>query len=292
MKNILTVDVEEWFHPEALQNRFPREVWDDQPARVEPLIDLLLDLFARHQARATFFVLGWVADKNPQIVKKIIDAGHEIASHSLNHRMVTRMTPEEFREDLSASIKILQDLSGRPVRGFRAPTFSIVERNLWAFDVIAEAGLQYDSSIYPIWHDRYGIPHAPRRPFAVDTKSGKKIVEFPMPTLRILKKNIPFGGGGYLRLLPLWFTIMGIKKFNKEGSPAIIYMHPWEFDVHQPRVKLSKLQSIRHYGRINQNPGKLAALLKKFNWMAMEDYLKEITEKEKLPVKKLNIREK
>jgi len=289
MKNILTVDVEEWFHPEALQSQFPPESWASQPSRVEPLVDLLLDLFAKYQARATFFVLGWVAKTRPGLVKKIIDTGHEVASHSFMHRMLTKMSAEEIREDLSASIKILEDISGQRIRGFRAPTFSITEKNLWVFDILAELGFEYDSSIYPIWHDRYGIPHASRVPFRVETKNNLKIVEFPMPTVRIKNKNIPFGGGGYLRLLPLWFTQWGIKKFNQEGNPAIIFMHPWEFDPEQPRVKLNKLQSFRHYGRIQKNQAKLSNLLKNFKWMAMEDYFKEITENDKIPVKKLNI---
>lgn len=292
MKNILTVDVEEWFHPEALQHLFPPESWASQPSRVEPLVDLLLDLFAKHQARATFFVLGWVAKANPNLLKKIIRAGHEVASHSMNHRMLTKMSPEEVREDLSASVKILEDISGQRIRGFRAPTFSIGEQNLWAFDILAELGFEYDSSIYPIWHDRYGIPNAPRTPFSVETKNNSKIVEFPMPTVKIKNKNIPFGGGGYLRLLPLWFTQWGIKKFNNEGNPAIIYMHPWEFDSEQPRVQLGKLQSFRHYGRIRKNQTKLSNLLKRFDWIAMEDYFKEFSEIEKIPVKKLNIQQK
>ncbi len=289
MKNILTVDVEEWFHPEALQNQFPPDVWAEQPQRVMPLIDQLLDLFAAYRVRATFFVLGWVARQNPQIVKKIVAAGHEIASHSLNHQMITKMTPEEFKEDLGTSIKILQDISGIAIKGFRAPTFSIVRSNFWAFEVLAELGLQYDSSIYPIWHDRYGIPNAPRIPHFIETKTGNTIVEFPMPTIKLGNKNIPFGGGGYLRLLPLWFTKFGIRKFNKEGFPAIIYMHPWEFDPHQPRVKLSKIQNYRHYGKIKKNIFKLENLLQSFEWMAMEDYLKMIVNDKNMRLKKLNL---
>ncbi|APF17713.1 polysaccharide deactylase family protein, PEP-CTERM locus subfamily [Caldithrix abyssi DSM 13497] len=289
MKNVLTVDVEEWFHPEALQNQFPMDSWPDQKKRLEPLIERLLEAFDVHRARATFFVLGWVAEQNPQIVKKIVAAGHEIASHSYAHRMVTKMSPDSFDQDLKKSIRVLEDIAGVRVKGFRAPTFSITGQNLWAFDVLAQNNLEYDSSIYPIWHDRYGMPHAPRTPFIFESAGGKPIVEFPMPTIRIGNKNIPFGGGGYLRLLPLWFTQYAIKKFNREGHPAIIYMHPWEFDSDQPRVPLGRLQSLRHYGRIKRNFNKLERLLKQFEWMAMEDYLTLLKKEEKLSVKKLNL---
>ncbi len=288
MKNVLTVDVEEWFHPEAVQNQFPPETWDKQEKRVEPLIDKLLDLFAQYNARATFFVLGWVAERNPQIVKNIVAAGHEIASHSYSHRMVTRMTPEEFDEDLKKSVQVLQDISGKKVRGFRAPTFSITKQNLWAFDILIQNGLEYDSSIYPIWHDRYGIPDAPRSPFLFQGQNGQQIAEFTMPTIQIGSKNLPFGGGGYLRLLPLWFTMFGIRRFNNEGQSAIIYMHPWEFDPEQPRLPMGKLQSFRHYGKIKHNFAKLTHLLKTFDWMAMEDYLEQLQKQNALPLKKLN----
>ncbi|NOX88781.1 MAG: DUF3473 domain-containing protein [Calditrichaeota bacterium] len=290
MKNILTVDVEEWFHPEALQHLFPVERWKEQPARVEPLVDRLLELFAKFDARATFFVLGWVAEQHPKLIRRIVEAGHEVASHSYGHRMVTKMKPAEFREDLQRSVQILQNITGKKVSGFRAPTFSITRENLWAFDILTESGLLYDSSIYPIWHDRYGVPDAPRTTFIVEGSNGSDIYEFPMPTLRILGKNFPFGGGGYLRIFPLKFTTLAIKKFNRQGFPAIIYMHPWEFDRDQPRLKLGRLREFRHYGNISKNIDKLSHLLKTFEWVGFADYLKILREDKKLPIKKLNLR--
>ncbi len=275
MKNILSVDVEEWFHPEALQHLFPSDGWDKQEERVEGNVDMLLDLFARKQARATFFILGWVASRHPEMVRRISDAGHEIASHGNRHRMLTRLTPESFKSDLAESKKILQDLSGSPVIGFRAPTFSMVKDTFWAWDILLEMGFRYDSSVYPIWHDRYGVPDAPRAKYTALEKNGKKLIEFSMPTIKIAGKNFPFGGGGYLRIFPLWFTRYAIKKFNKEGYPAIIYMHPWEFDRTQPRLKLGFLQSRRHYYNIGKNYDKLTKLLDYGEWISFKDFLED-----------------
>ena len=289
MKNILTVDVEEWFHPEALQHQFPPETWDAQPSRIVPLMERLLDLFDERNARATFFVLGWVAEHHPKLVRQLAERGHEVATHSYGHRMATKLEPKTFKDDLLRSIKILQDITGRDVLGFRAPTFSVTRQTLWVLDVLAEAGLKYDSSIYPIWHDRYGIPDAPRFVFEVETRSGAKIVEFPMPTLRIFGKNFPFGGGGYLRLFPLRFTTMAIRRFNKNGFPAIIYMHPWEFDAQQPKVPLGRLQALRHYGNISRNLSKVGYLLKTFEWTNFETYLSQIKNRPDFEIKKLNI---
>ncbi len=289
MKNILTVDVEEWFHPEALQHRFPPETWPNQPARIEPLMERLLDLFEEHGARATFFVLGWVAEHHAPLVRQMVERGHEVATHSYGHRMADKLEPERFKEDLNRSIEILQDITGKNILGFRAPTFSVSKKTFWVFDVLAEAGLRYDSSIYPIWHDRYGVPQAPRFVFEVQTHKGAKILEFPMPTLRFFGKNFPFGGGGYLRLFPLRFTTMAIRHFNKSGHPAIIYMHPWEFDTDQPKVAMGRLQSLRHYGNIGRNFQKVTALLKSFKWTNFQNYLKELEKDETLEIKKLNI---
>ena len=289
MKNILTVDVEEWFHPEALQHQFLPETWDAQPSRIVPLMERLLDLFDEQNARATFFVLGWVAEHHPKLVRQLVERGHEVATHSYGHRMATKLEPKTFKDDLLRSVKILQDITGQDILGFRAPTFSVTRQTFWVFDVLAEAGLKYDSSIYPIWHDRYGVPEAPRTVFEVETRSGAKIVEFPMPTLRIFGKNFPFGGGGYLRLFPLRFTTRAIRRFNKNGFPAIIYMHPWEFDAQQPKVPLGRLQSLRHYGNIKRNLSKVGYLLKTFEWTNFKTYLSQIKNKPDFEIKKLNI---
>ncbi len=289
MKNILSVDVEEWFHPEALQHLFPEETWNEQPLRVEPLIERLLDVFARHQAKATFFVLGWVAEKYPNLIKKMVAQGHEVASHSYSHRMITKMSPREFKEDLHRSLDVLQNISGEKVLGFRAPTFSVTKKTFWAYPILIDAGLQYDSSVYPIWHDRYGVPEAPRSVYAVRLENGQSILEFPMPTLKAFGKNFPFGGGGYLRLFPLRFTMMAIRKFNKEGYPAIMYMHPWEFDTQQPKVKMGRVQSFRHYGRIAQNFSKLERLLSAYEWTNFAEYLSIVQKDARFPIKVLNL---
>lgn len=273
IENILSVDVEEWFHPEALQYQFPTEIWSEQAYRVDMNVEKLLALFDEKNVKATFFTLGWVANEHPDMVRKIVDNGHEIASHSLMHRMVTKLTPEEFEKDLSESVKILEDVSGQKVLGFRAPTFSVVEKTFWAWDVMLKLGLKYDSSVYPIWHDRYGVPGAPRSQYIARENGAAALTEFPMSTMRFLGKNVPFGGGGYLRIFPNWFTEMGIRSVNKEGIPAIMYMHPWEFDTEQPKLKLGKLQTLRHYYNIDKNLLKLGQLLDKFEWTSFKEIL-------------------
>jgi polysaccharide deacetylase family protein (PEP-CTERM system associated) len=273
MKNILSIDVEEWFHPEAVQHLFPADSWDERESRVEENVEKLLALFDTQNSKATFFVLGWTARKFPQLIKKIAAAGHEVATHGNSHRMVTKLTPKEFREDLAESISIIQEISGEKVLGFRAPTFSLVKETQWAWEIMLELGIEYDSSVYPIWHDRYGIPDAPRHPYIALEKESRKLIEFPMPTLKIGNKNFPFGGGGYLRIFPLSFTKYAIKKFNKEGLPAIIYAHPWEFDTGQPRLKLGTIQTLRHYYNINSNLKKLETLLTHFEWTSFKDLM-------------------
>ncbi len=273
MKNILSVDVEEWFHPESLQERFPRDSWDQQPQRVPQNMEKLLRLFEEKGVTATFFTLVWVDRKHPQIIKDIVAAGHEVASHGSYHRMVTKMTPDEFREDLKESIDILEDISGEKVLGFRAPTFSVVRETFWSLQIMAELGLRYDSSIYPVWHDRYGVPDAPRHRYVAFEKNGYKLEEFPMSTMRWFGKNMPFGGGGYLRIFPNAVTTMGIRKMNREKLPAIMYMHPWEFDADQPRLDLGRFQSWRHYYNIDKNLHKLSRLLDRFDWGPFRDHL-------------------
>ncbi len=277
MKNILSIDVEEWFHPEAVQHLFPPDSWDEREPRVERNVEKLLELFDSKKTKATFFVLGWTVRKYPQLIKRMAEAGHEVASHGNSHRMVTKLTPDEFREDLAESIAAIQEITGKKVLGFRAPTFSIVKETRWAWEIMLELGLAYDSSVYPIWHDRYGIPDAPRHPYIALEKESQKLIEFPMPTLKIGNKNFPFGGGGYLRIFPLWFTKYAIKKFNKEGLPAIIYAHPWEFDPEQPRLELGKVQTWRHYYNINTNLNKLDVLLDRFEWMSFKDFFEQET---------------
>lgn len=278
MNNILSVDIEEWFHPEAIQHLFESDSWESNETRVEANVNILLNLFNRKNATATFFVLGWVARKHPKMIKKIIEEGHEIASHGNSHKMITQLSPKEFEKDLQESIRILEDVTGQKVLGFRAPTFSIVKETQWAWEIMLKLGLKYDSSVYPIWHDRYGIPDAPRSYYTCLEKDGQQLLEFPMPTLKIFHKNFPFGGGGYLRIFPLWFTRYAIKKFNQEGKPAIIYMHPWEFDPNQPKLELGFLQGKRHYYNISKNKLKLTKLLDIYSWTSFQDYIQNYIE--------------
>lgn len=275
MLNILSVDVEEWFHPEALQHLYPHSEWSKLDSRVNENVEKLLQLFSTKKAKATFFILGWIAKNHPGVIKKIVEQGHEIASHGNNHKMLTKMSPEEFEEDLAESIKILEDTSGQRVLGFRAPTFSVVKKTFWSFEIMEKLGLIYDSSVYPIWHDRYGVPDAPRQKYLAFRKSRRFLTEFPMSTVKLLGKNIPFGGGGYLRIYPNWLTIKGIKSVNKEGFPAILYMHPWEFDTGQTRLNLGKLQSLRHYYNIDKNLIKLSELLDQFSWTNFKTLISE-----------------
>ncbi len=272
MKNILSVDVEEWFHPEAVQHLFPRESWNDCEPRVVANVDKLLELFEKKSATATFFILGWIAERYPELIQRISDRGHEIASHGYSHRMVTKLDRKEFGNDLNQSIEILQDVSGKRILGFRAPTFSVVKQTSWAWEVIRNLGLKYDSSVYPIHHDRYGIPDAPRQKYQ-PLDDDPDFIEYPMSTLRILGKNIPFGGGGYLRIFPLKFTNWAISKLNSENIPAIIFIHPWEFDEKQPVLPLGRISKTRHYFNIKNNLLKLDHLLTGYRWTSFEEYL-------------------
>lgn len=277
MKNIISVDVEEWFHPEALQHLFPPSEWAGNETRVIQNVDRLLALFRVHKVSATFFVLGWVAEQHPQLIEKIVQDGHEIGSHGYSHRMVTKMNEVEFQNDLRKSVQILEKISGRKVMGFRAPTFSIVYNTRWAWQILADNGFEYDSSVYPIIHDRYGMPDAPRsmyKPMGKDTD----LLEFPMSTLSIGGKNMPFGGGGYLRILPLWFTKMAIKKINSENIPAIVYLHPWEFDKGQPVQPLGRVSRARHYYNIKNNLKKLDQLLMKYEFTSFKNYIDTLNE--------------
>jgi polysaccharide deacetylase family protein (PEP-CTERM system associated) len=275
MQNILSVDVEEWFHPESLQHLFPQNTWSGLESRVDENIDKLLELFHRKKCQATFFTLGWVAKNHPGIIKKIVAQGHEIATHGNMHKMITKMSAQEFELDLGESVKILEDVSGQKIYGFRAPTFSVVKETLWSFRIMQKLGLVYDSSVYPIWHDRYGIPDAPRFSYKVLENNGESLTEFPMSTIKFMGKNIPFGGGGYLRIYPNWLTRKGIKKVNKEGIPAIMYIHPWEFDSGQQKIKLGLIQTWRHYYNIEKNLNKLDELLDLFSWTSFKSKLKE-----------------
>lgn len=268
--NLLTIDVEEWFHTSALDPYIGINHWDSLVSRLAPNVYRLLEILATRQTKATFFILGWVAERHPHLVREIAHQGHEIASHGYRHRLIYELTPEKFKEYLERSKKGLEDLIGKAVAGYRATSFSIVKKTLWALDLIQEAGFLYDSSIVPVgFHDLYGIEDFPRFPFV----HANGVLEIPPSTLRIFGKNFPLGGG-YLRLFPYWLTKAGLKRINREGQPAMIYLHPWELDVCCPRVKNVDLRTrFRQYVNLRRTEVRVTKLLSDFHWGAIIDYV-------------------
>lgn len=267
----LTVDVEDYFQVEAFSDRVSRQEWDGYPSRVVANTKTLLDLFDECHVKATFFILGWVAEHHPQLVGEIVKRGHEPACHSYWHRPVFQLSREEFREDTQRAKHSIENAAGAAVHGYRAPSFSIIRESYWALDVLAECGFRYDSSIFPISHDFYGIPDAPRAPYLVQTPNGA-LVEFPMTTFRLLRQtNLPVGGGGYLRILPFWFTSLGIRRARAEGLPLITYIHPWEVDPGQPRLDGRLTSRLRHYTNLRQTAARLRALIAQIQFSNFRD---------------------
>lgn len=262
--NAMTIDVEDYFHVSVFDGVVPRHRWDQLESRVCANTDRLLDILDERSVRGTFFILGWVAERFPDLVRRIAWAGHEIASHGYAHRLVYDQTPEAFREDVRRAKALLESTAGVPVRGFRAPSYSITARSLWALDILIEEGYTYDTSIFPIHHDRYGIPLSARQPYWIHRRSGS-ILEIPGSTLRWNGMNLPIGGGGYFRLLPYGWTRWGISRLNQqEERPAVFYLHPWEIDPNQPRLHTSTLGRMRHYGRLDQTEDRLRRLISEF----------------------------
>jgi polysaccharide deacetylase family protein (PEP-CTERM system associated) len=264
LPNALTVDVEDYFQVSALAPHIERHRWETIPCRVERNIERLLILFERHRAQGTFFTLGWIAERYPQVVRRIAAAGHEVASHGYGHLRASEQSPTEFADDIRRAKAILEDTAGVDVLGYRAPSFSIGHSNLWAFDVIAEAGYRYSSSVYPVKHDHYGMPEAPRFPF--EARPG--LLEIPVTTTRMWGRNFPAGGGGYFRLLPYRISERAIRRVNRvDGRSAIFYFHPWEIDPDQPRVPGVSLKTrFRHYVNLHRTEPRLARLLSDFHW--------------------------
>ncbi|NNF66171.1 MAG: DUF3473 domain-containing protein [Gammaproteobacteria bacterium] len=265
----MTVDVEDYFQVSAFEEQVGTGRWDDWPLRVAHNTDRLLQLFSDHDTRATFFMLGWVAEKEPELVKRIVSEGHELASHGWSHRLVTSQDPDSFRADVRRTRAFLQDLGGCPVTGYRAASYSVSLDTLWALDVLAEEGHLYSSSICPIRHDHYGIPGFPRFAFRL-AENG--ILEIPVTTLAIGQKNIPCGGGGWFRLAPYRFSRWALKKINQgENQPAVFYLHPWEIDVDQPRIPGASARSrFRHYLNLRYTERRLVSLLRDFDWDRMD----------------------
>lgn len=267
--NAMTVDVEDYFHAQALAERIPRTSWDEIPRRVEANIDRLLQLFADNCVTATFFTLGWIAERHPEMMRRIAADGHELASHGYDHTRVDRLSLPEFREDVRRAKASIEEITGNPVQGYRAPTFSIGSNTPWAYQILEAEGYSYSSSVYPIRHDLYGGLDAPRHPF--HPGSGM-IWEFPLTTRRIWGQNIPCAGGGYFRLLPYWTSQRNLRQINAADEPCIFYTHPWEIDSEQPRISGLKIRSqLRHYTNLKAMPSRLARLVRDFRWGRMDE---------------------
>lgn len=275
MVNALTVDVEDYFQVTAFERQVDRREWGTYPLRVVDNTRRILDLFARHGVRATFFVLGWVAEREPALVRAIRDGGHEIASHGYGHELVYRIGPERFAADVRRSRELLQDITGQAVYGYRAPSYSITGRSLWAFDILAEEGFRYDSSTFPVRHDIYGIPGGERFPHLVKTPSGT-LLEFPLTTFPFgfgkWRTNIPVAGGGYLRLLPAPLVAAAMGYVNRiEQQPGILYFHPWELDPAQPRIPAGLKSRFRHYLNLERMERKVEYLLKNLQFTTLTE---------------------
>ena len=272
--NALTVDVEDYFHVAAFETNISRDSWTTRESRVVSNTQKLLAIFEKFDVRGTFFVLGWVAEQYPHLVKEIAARGHEVACHGLSHRLVYTQSPEEFYEETLRAKELLENITGSAVLGYRAASYSIVRESLWALDILVELGFVYDSSIFPVHHDRYGIPNAERVPHRLSTPNKKIIVEWPLSTAKLLGFRLPVAGGGYFRLLPYWVTQWGLGSINRlERKPFIFYLHPWEIDPAQPRVSASRLSLFRHYTNLDKCEQRLRRLLGEFQFGTAKDSL-------------------
>ena len=268
MINAMTIDVEDYFQVSAFAPYIKRTEWNSKECRVERNVNIILEMLDQHNAKATFFTLGWVAERYPQLVRQIVSQGHELASHGYGHERASDQTPESFFSDINLAKILLEDLSGSEVCGYRAPSFSIGDGNLWAYDSLESAGYRYSSSVYPIAHDHYGMPNSPR--FAYRVRPG--LIEIPITTVRLLGRNFPSSGGGYFRLLPYTLSRRMIHRVNtKDHAPGIFYFHPWEIDTEQPRVEgINRKTQFRHYVNISKTKSRLNQLLTDFDWGRMD----------------------
>ncbi|MCD6705044.1 MAG: DUF3473 domain-containing protein [Thiobacillus sp.] len=266
IKNAMSVDVEDYFQVSAFAPHIRREDWDSLPCRVERNVDAILGLLDEADVRATFFTLGWIAERYPQVVRRIIDGGHELASHGYGHQRASDLTPAAFRDDITRAKSLLEDLGGVAIRGYRAPSFSIGQDNWWAVEELENAGYAYSSSIYPVKHDHYGMPDAPRFPHRPNGEAG--ILELPPTTLPLLGRNLPAAGGGWFRLLPYEVSRWMLRRVNaRDQAPCMFYFHPWELDAGQPRQHgISAKTRFRHYVNLQRMPGRLRKLLNDFEW--------------------------
>ena len=266
--NALTIDVEDYFQVSAFAPYIERSSWDQRECRIERNIERILELLQRRRTHATFFTLGWIAKRYPALVRRIVASGHELASHGHGHERASDLDEQALFADIDRAKKLLEDISGSPVSGYRAPSFSIGAGNLWAFDTVARAGYRYSSSVFPIKHDHYGMPDSPRFAYRVN----EALLEIPATTLRMFNRNLPSGGGGYFRLLPYPLSRWMLRRINAEHEPVVFYFHPWELDEDQPRVPGIDLKTrFRHYVNIPSTAGKLESLLEDFRWGRMDE---------------------
>ncbi len=264
--NSISIDVEDYYQTECMVPYAPRYTWENLPSRVVHNTTRLFDLFDEFGVKATFFFLGWVAERYPALVRRAVELGHEIGCHSYAHHPVYRMTPVAFRSDTARAKQVIEDAAGKAVDFYRAPSFSIIPSCYWAFDVLGELGFTRDSSVHPVAHPTYGNPSAPRQPFR--TNSG--VAEYPIATWRLWGRNLPIGGGAYLRIFPYQYIKTGLKSLNREGHPAVIYLHPWEIDADQPRIATARKARLRQYTGLGATESKLRRLMKEFHLTTIE----------------------
>jgi len=274
--NGMSIDVEDYFHVSVFDGIVPRAEWDRMESRVVRNTERLLEIFAQYEVHSTFFILGWVAERHPGLVRRIADSGHEVASHGYAHRLVYDQTPRTFRDDVRKAKAIIEDAAGTEVIGYRAPSYSITPRSLWALDILLEERHEYDSSIFPIRHDRYGIPVSERLPYPI-TRSAGTLIEVPGSTTRLGPLNLPVAGGGYFRILPYWWTRWGMDRVNRlEHRATIFYLHPWEIDPDQPRLPAGLLGQFRHYRNLHLTEGRLRRLLRDFAFGTVQSMLADL----------------
>ncbi|OGC83076.1 MAG: hypothetical protein A2W07_00130 [candidate division Zixibacteria bacterium RBG_16_43_9] len=267
--NVLSIDCEDWFHGLEIG----MDNWQKFESRIEKSISKLLNLLEETGTKATFFILGYVAERFPRLVEDIAQKGHEVGCHGYSHQFVYKQSPNEFREEMEKSLGILEKLSGQKIVSYRAPFFSITQSSLWALEVLADLGILFDSSIFPVINYRYGIPKAPRFPHWIETKNGSRILEFPISTFKVLGKNIPIAGGAYFRIFPYSFTRAGIKSLNRENQPVIFYLHPWEIDPEHPKIELPLRISLTHYFNLSRTEAKFKSLLRDFRFSTLKEVL-------------------
>lgn len=273
IQNAMTVDVEDYYQVAAFSKNIARSDWDKMESRVVRNTEHILQIFDDYAVKATFFVLGWVARREPGLVRNIVNQGHEIASHGYSHQLIYTQTPELFKEETIRSKRLLEDISGKVVNGYRAASYSITKKSLWALDILAEAGFKYDSSIFPVHHDNYGIPGSATEPYVINSQNGRKIIEYPLSTYKVFGQMLPVAGGGYFRLYPYWLSRHFYKNINKNKKPFVFYMHPWEIDPNQPRIKASWFSEFRHYNNLEKSETRLARLISEFSFSTMKNIL-------------------